>query len=550
MAAALLSLTASLVMSPMASAQPSLRPVPGQPAQGYTLLPSSPAELVRSQRPEPALPPLSAQRLRRAVDLRLAGLPERSRDSLLALHKAHPGHPRITTELVRAHIARNDWLSAERLARAERLAQRDSLLASREMALALERLNRPREAMNVAFESWVASATEGPWAAQLIFGFAEREPRAARDGFTRAVSASGSRGDVITGQAILLSRAGLVAEAVKVLKEADRGPTRVPFRLRFAEEALQSNLRADSISAREVLHSVAADQALDAGIRTGAARRLWIVDEASEDRGRTALRIRNALSDLPGARWDSALLLPIVRALRESGRAADVRALIEGAPEMASQVPELALERAYADLREGPASKALPALESLAASWPEARHALAEARFFAGQMDSAAALYRILAQDEAHPEVGAAQERLFLIEERPGESALLGLARIAYARWRGESVRAMAIADSLVSATPMSSPYFAPAALELGEMRLEAREPRAALVPLLAVSDSLPDSRLAPRARQRAGDAYLALGDRVRALLQYEECLVRYPRAWNAAEVRRVVDQMRKERRS
>jgi predicted negative regulator of RcsB-dependent stress response len=54
---------------------------------------------------------------------------------------------------------------------------------------------------------------------------------------------------------------------------------------------------------------------------------------------------------------------------------------------------------------------------------------------------------------------------------------------------------------------------------------------------------------LAPLARQRAGDAYLSLGDETRALAQYEECLARYPRAWNSAEVRRRVEKLRRERR-
>lgn len=557
-ATAILVLTAMLGVAERAQAQPAAPPaqrptrriVPPLPVQAFTLLPPTTTDPARSQHPEPALPPESAQRLRRAIDLRLAGLPERARDTLLALQRAHPAHPRIITELVRTHMARSDWTVAERLARAERTTQRDSLLASRELVLVLERLARPRDAIGIAFESWVAAASEGEWAAQAIFRLSERESRAARDGFTRAVAATQGRGDLVTGQALLLSRSGQSAEAVRVLTQWDRGATRVPLRLRFAEDALQSNMPADSVTARAMLLSVAADAKLDATMRTGAARRLWVTSEMDGTTGESALRIRTALADLPSPSWGSALLLPVVRALRETGHAREARALIEGAPEMATQIPELALERAYADLREGPPARALPALEALATRWPEARHALAEASFFAGAMDSAASLYRALSQDESDPRVGEAQERLFLIEESPGEPALAGLGRIAYERWRGEPAKALALADSLVSVTPMSSPYYAPAALELGEMRLALREPRAALVPLLAVADSLPDARLAPRARQRAGDAYLALGDRVRALAQYEECLIRYPRAWNAPEVRRMVGELRKERRS
>jgi TolA-binding protein len=81
------------------------------------------------------------------------------------------------------------------------------------------------------------------------------------------------------------------------------------------------------------------------------------------------------------------------------------------------------------------------------------------------------------------------------------------------------------------------------------ELRAEARDWAGALVPLAAIADSLPDDRLAPLARQRAGEAYLELGDARHALAQFEDCLVRYPKAWNAAEVRRHVERLRKERR-
>jgi len=90
--------------------------------------------------------------------------------------------------------------------------------------------------------------------------------------------------------------------------------------------------------------------------------------------------------------------------------------------------------------------------------------------------------------------------------------------------------------------------YAAHAALELAALKMEAGDTRGALGPLLVVCDSLADDRLAPLARQRAGDAYLALGDEEHALAEYEECLARYPRAWNSAEVRRRVEKLRKEK--
>jgi hypothetical protein len=84
----------------------------------------------------------------------------------------------------------------------------------------------------------------------------------------------------------------------------------------------------------------------------------------------------------------------------------------------------------------------------------------------------------------------------------------------------------------------------------LAAQRDAAGDAHGALAALLVVADSLPDDRLAPLARQRAGDLYLTrLKDDRAALAQYEECLARYPRAWNAPEVRRAAERLRRDRR-
>ena len=106
----------------------------------------------------------------------------------------------------------------------------------------------------------------------------------------------------------------------------------------------------------------------------------------------------------------------------------------------------------------------------------------------------------------------------------------------------------MAITDSLYRALPRRS-MWAHVAMMLSAERERAGEVRAALAPVLALADSLPEDRLAPVARQRAGDLYIKLKDEPKAAAQYEECLARYPKAWNAAEVRRSLEQLRRERR-
>jgi len=120
---------------------------------------------------------------------------------------------------------------------------------------------------------------------------------------------------------------------------------------------------------------------------------------------------------------------------------------------------------------------------------------------------------------------------------------------MAYESWRGQTKRAAALAESLYLALPRG-PLWAYAGLAFATQRENDGDGPGALVVLLAVADSLPGDRLAPVARQRAGDVYrLRLKDDARALAQYEECLARYPKAWNAPEVRRAVETLRRERR-
>ena len=172
-------------------------------------------------------------------------------------------------------------------------------------------------------------------------------------------------------------------------------------------------------------------------------------------------------------------------------------------------MPDVALEKALNELREGMPEKAFKALEALAAQSPEAGFRLGEARFFAGLPDSALAAYQRVAQDPAAPFTGAALERIYLIEDGTPREALPSFGRLAYERWRGDPKRAMTIADSLYRSLP-HSPLWAVAALELASLRDASGDPKLALEPLLAVAETLPDDRLAPSARQRAGDLSFA----------------------------------------
>jgi tetratricopeptide (TPR) repeat protein len=520
---------------------------PESPVPFYFSVPS-PSETPRASRPVPSLSPALSLRLRRAQDLRLAGLPERALDTLRAVQREAPHHPFVVLELARTHMAREDWASAWGLLRAERSASRDSLLGSAELELTCERLARPRDAAQVCAETWAASPPDGQWALAALLRLLPQDARATSEALRAATAALPERGDLARGYALLLSRQGRPGEAARALAASDRPGWRPPLRQWFADEALFSGLAADSVAAAEALVSLAADTAFAPVLRVNAAHRALQLT-AAHGSNDGAPRLVRALAGVPVDRWGEDLLLALVRALRVAGRGGEARALLARAGELLRGRPELALERAWAQMREGPPAAAVPALDSLARGFPPARFPLAEAQFFAGQLDSALANYRRAALDESSPDAVPALDRAYLLEEHPGDGALRAFGELAFERWRGGSMRALRLADSLWRALPLHSPYHAQAALQLAELRGEARDWNGALVPLAVVADSLPGDRLAPVARQRVGEALLAMGDERRALQQFEECLARYPRAWNAPEVRRYVEKLRRDRR-
>ena len=536
------------------TAPPVIRIPAGPRGQGGATAPfyfsvPAPSETPRSSRPVEPLPPALARQLRSAQNLRQAGLPERALDTLRIVLRSAPHHPFVVIELARTHMARDDYAAAHALLRAERAAARDSLFGSPELELSCERLARPRDAAQVAVETWAASAPDGQWAMTALLRLLPQDPRATTETLRAALAKLPGRGDIARGLALLLSRQGRPAEAAAALAAVDRPLWRPSLRQWFADEALFSGLAAESAAAAEALVSLAGDSAFAPVLRLNAARRANQLSVLAGRSHETAPRLVRALANVSPAQWGEDLLLELARTLRQSGRGGEARALLTRGAELLQGRPELALERAWAQLRDGPPADVVPALDSLARLFPPARFPLAEAQFFAGQLDSALANYRRAALDPLSPTAVAALERTYLLEERPGDDALRAFGKIAYERWRGEEARALRAADSLARALPSGSPFRAQAALQLAELRGETNDWAGALAPLAMVADSLPGDRLAPLARQRAGEALLRLGDARRALGQFEECLARYPRAWNAPEVRRQAERLRRELR-
>jgi tetratricopeptide (TPR) repeat protein len=334
-----------------------------------------------------------------------------------------------------------------------------------------------------------------------------------------------------------------------VLADAEHRGNRSTLRVQFADESLRMATRADSNASFAALFDLTRDAQRRPEERLATARRLWIAAQATGREAEWAPRLAQALRDVPGERWGPDLVLALVRALQRTGAAAEARALIAANPALERRLPDLALERAASLAREGRLAEARPLVDSLAGVWAPARFLRAEFEFFAGELDSALVHYNAIAERSDDPDAATALDRMYLIEESPRARVRPMLGAIAYERWRGRTTAALALADSLWRLQGPRGEYAAHAALEAATLRLESGDARGALAPLLVVCDSLPDDRLAPVARQRAGDAYAALGDTRNALLQYEECLARYPRAWNSAEVRRRVERLRREKR-
>jgi tetratricopeptide (TPR) repeat protein len=502
-----------------------------------------------SDRPMAPLPPEVMARLERARGMAASGMLEAARDSLTAVLARVPHHPAVLLELGSVLEAREAWRALEQLASNERGAARDSLLLAQDLVTALQRLARPREAAQVVIEAWVASPGHLEWARATLDTLALADPKGVRELIRRAANDLPHRADLIRVAAGLEWKLGDTQTALRLLGQADAAFKGAPLRWSFADELLSRGSARDSAGAVEVLVDLAGDRGRDLNYRLVAAQRAWEVYARRGGEREAAPRVARALEDVPPARWGSALAIAVTRGLREAGATDDARRLLRILGEQGRAIPEIAVERALNDLRDGPPERALGALREAATVSHEGAFRYAEALFFAGQPDSALAWYGKAADKPSSPYTGAALERIYLIEDADPKEALVLFGRLAYEEWRGEPRHALALAESLYATLP-HGPMWAAAAMRLAALREAAGDGKAALAPLLALANEVPDDRLAPLARQRAGDVYRVwYRDEAKALEQYEECLARYPKAWNTPEVRRWVETLRRERR-
>ncbi len=196
-----------------------------------------------------------------------------------------------------------------------------------------------------------------------------------------------------------------------------------------------------------------------------------------------------------------------------------------------------AATRAYDEVRVGDGPEALR---------EEATFLACEARFFAGDFDSAGAGYDAFARAwPGSPHANDALERAYLIETggpgAPGLAAFADASRLARIGRTDEALARAREAEAAGSGTPA----WAHAGLLVASLLETQGKLAEAAAKARAVAETAPDDRLAPTARRRSGDLLLAAGDAPGALAQYEELLDRYPRSWLAPETRRRVQSLR-----
>ncbi len=500
-------------------------------------------------RQTPVLTPAVRASVERAQDLAAAGHLDQAKDTLSAALERAPHHPEVLLPLADVLAARGSWKALEQLARAERAAAHDSLLLGQDLVLASQRQGKPKEAAQAVLEAWIASPNYAQWGKNELDTLAAADPKSVREAVQRAAAEFPARLDLVRGAAAITWAGGDPATTLKLLKGGDAAYKGAPLRWSFAEDLLASGASRDSAGAIEVLIDLAADRGRDLPYRLVAARRAWEIYARRAGVREGAARVAHAIEDVPVARWGNPLAIEVIRGLRESGATEEARQLLRSMGDQGQAIPEIAIEHALNDLRDGPPERALPALSALAPGSDAAAFQYAEALFFAGQPDSALAWYGRASRDPSHPFTGAALERMYLIEEARPKEALPLFGRLAYEQWRNDTRRALGFADSLYRTLPHGT-LWAQAAIALAALREANGDGKGALDPLLGITEGLPDDRLAPLARERAGDVYRAwYHDDGKALAQYEECLARYPKAWNAPEVRRRLETLRRERR-
>jgi len=321
----------------------------------------------------------------------------------------------------------------------------------------------------------------------------------------------------------------------------DGAPPGGIVRLQVGEGGRIETMTSDAPANRSAKPPV--DEATRSRNRLAALERVWLKLPPSSETVRTGLELAErwrALGDETAGRRvadQAAKLAP-----KAPGAADDP----ELTGRLAVRAGEAALSRgdlaaAEASFREAQGSGASEKVRE------EAQYLACEAMFYEGRFDSAAAGYDAFARTYPTSRfTNDALERMYLIEAGEG-GPVAGLPELAKAfrlARAGASDEALEAAQA-AEAKAKGGPAWSHAGLLTASLLVARGRVADAAAKALAVAEAVPDDRLAPVARRRAGDAYRASGSDALALAQYEELLVRYPRSWLAPETRRLVQELR-----
>jgi TolA-binding protein len=285
------------------------------------------------------------------------------------------------------------------------------------------------------------------------------------------------------------------------------------------------------------------DEATRSRNRLAALERVWLKLEPSSGTVRTGLELSErwrALGDEASAR-------------RVADQAAKLAPKAPGASDDPELTGRLAVRAGEAALSRGDLAAAEASFRQAQGSGAsekvreEAQYLACEVAFYEGRFDSAAAGYDAFAR--AYPTsrfTNDALERMYLIEAGEG-APVAGLPELAKAfrlARAGASDEALAASEA-AEQRAKGGPAWSHAGLLTASLLVARGRVADGAARALAVAEGVPDDRLAPVARRKAGDAYRASGSDALALAQYEELLVRYPRSWLAPETRRLVQELR-----
>ena len=341
-------------LSSLAAAQSGgIRVTPGVPVAPLILE----GEVVLTQRPIPPLDPEQLEQLRVAQSQRSSGLLDKAHATVTALLATVPHHPLALNELSRSrsHVRTGPRSNASGV-RARR-ARRDSLLLGRDLVLALERMGR--EGRRPGRARVLDRAHDRiRWAFSTIARLAVGEPKGVRDAMHRVAASYPDRVDLQRGAIRLDWKMGDDRGAMRAARHRSaqhHAAAPVDVRRRAAARPVEPRLeRRRRIVAEHVRRRATTRRT---GCSPPAARG---TSSASPGRRPGAGALYDALRISRARAGTGTCSSRIARGAARSGRTADARALLETDGLQGAQQTQVTLERALADLRDGPPARACP----------------------------------------------------------------------------------------------------------------------------------------------------------------------------------------------